>query len=561
MLNTLTSKNKPKVALSTLVDKQLEDHTYHIFIEWFSKNLRLLDGPFFTSVLTGKDTISEVYLKALGKDNQQYKCRECIRFLNTYGSLLTWHNGRMVPLLELVLLLNKEPKDAESKKHIAAFRKVLRAFPVNITGAYTPYEKTWGEPEKGGFEHLHWTFTRLKPAKSEADARKRNGEIEEQFRCLQQVAKEAKDWLHPLNTILDYLIPSDMLQRPEKIRPAAEWLRETLNIHQVTIFKDNYLWYQAATAPPGFATPRSGILGALVADLQTKTVKNAVKAFNERIDPTKYQRIQAGTTVGNVAAAKQYFMANGLQQSLQRKIATHKDVTFLWKAQDAVVSTNTEVSESLFGNLPVKNSRTSKPTDTNYTPLELTWKKFCQLYITNGLARNITLLVNAQERKAYGAFLTAVNNTAPFLFQWDNHVSWYVTAGGSRLHDWMNIPAREGYKLVKVVGLVAQPFTWSGNGAQYKHLADGVCFVLEGFYPKALPSSCLFPEILRADLKPYRATIETYSNNNKVRNTLLGLKRSKVAGGLFLFENSKSKVELLVETAYVKQRVNIVLWD
>ena len=106
----------------------------------------------------------------------------------------------------------------------------------------------------------------------------------------------------------------------------------------------------------------------------------------------------------------------------------------------------------------------------------MTWDKFQRTVLP--AAAGIEFLV-PEERMYYSAILTAVNEDAPPIFQWDNEeqrnpFSWYVYVGMSMPAEWDLTPGP-----VDVTAICLQPSMWF-SPEKARHQGESVILILNG---------------------------------------------------------------------------------
>jgi hypothetical protein len=110
------------------------------------------------------------------------------------------------------------------------------------------------------------------------------------------------------------------------------------------------------------------------------------------------------------------------------------------------------------------------------------------------------------------ALVTAVDPASPPILQWDhpdrrNPVTWYTYPSGSPAAQW----ALKADVWQPVTAITRMPFEWD-PAHRGDHHGPGVFFVLAGARDTAhVAGAGLFPELLRAELREVRASIEAYS--------------------------------------------------
>jgi hypothetical protein len=351
------------------------------------------------------------------------------------------------------------------------------------------------------------------------------------------------------------LLRSDSLYRGEKTLGIAEWFLEILKTarHYTGRSCTNYLWLRAATAPSGFCHVSSSMIGTLLDDIQEGYDFNTVKArFNEKMNPLKYQRPQVAPGRANVARAEEIIAKLGMQNSLKRRFAQIHDVKLEWSP--AVYPTHV-FSGGVFSGVKTKDHWTKEAFDRKIEPdtTTMTWYKFRREVLPH--AKKIELYIPGY-KTTFAALVTAEHLFAPPIIVWDNEdnrnpVNWYMYAGGSHASQW-NLPSNE---YVEVTGITLQPNLWQPG---FDHHGNGVFFLLKGCKDTRNSSSALFPETLKGELREIRATIETYSNQNK----LAGYNEAS-ACGLCMQERSRATwdCKLKVTTDVGVRYYKLDRWD
>lgn len=319
-----------------------------------------------------------------------------------------------------------------------------------------------------------------------------------------------------INTALG-LLRSESLYRSEKVLGPCEWLsviRAQYDAHKGDM-RRNLLWRAVADAPVGFATPRSSMIGTLLEDIASGMAFDDVKhRFASKMDPTKYQRPQAPATAGNIAAAEKTIAAMGLEPALHRRFARLDEIQTIWTPTEKAKAQ----AEGVFGHLVAKG--VVKPASIAADGGLITWEKFCRMVLPTAESIEFKIMSSMN----WCALLTAVNADAPPILQWDreearNPVSWYVYNSGSQSSQW----GVQSNAYAKVTAVALQPSMWNGGNT---HQGKSALFVIDGAADSNNPSLGLFPEILRSELHPIRATIEAYSR----AGTLEGRENASACG-------------------------------
>ena len=199
----------------------------------------------------------------------------------------------------------------------------------------------------------------------------------------------------------------------------------------------------------------------------------------------------------------------GLARALERRYARIDEIDALWRPQ-AIRAPGASASPGIFSHLQTKDQSPLYNRGHLADLQTVTWRKFKQDVLPHAVA--IEMEVPAVGN--FCAIATAVHADAPPVLQWDrpeqrNPFSWYVYHGGSPAHRW---GLTAGWATVSAVCL--NPAHWFGF--ENPHHASSALFVIE--HAKDLNGAhlCLFPEILRADLREVRATIESHSRTGRM---------------------------------------------
>ncbi|RKH63774.1 hypothetical protein [Corallococcus llansteffanensis] len=447
----------------------------------------------FTTDATG---LWEAYLTSIPEETRQLNnCASCRTFVERFGHLVTldetgqprspfWH---------------ERLASAENFAAVQQLRGMVEKAHVN--GVFLSSAPVWGTPEKGSWQHLAVIVPKARVFQPGLlNASQKRAEFQEHHRCLNVALDEFKPGLLEQARVV---LQADALTRSEKFVGVVEWLiarqRERKQPHG-----RNLLWKAVASAPAGFCTPRSSMVGTLLEDLAAglpfETVK---KRFDDKMHPLQYQRPQAAPSAGNIRQAEEAITRLGLAPSLERRFATLAEVQLTWRP----LTDKPDKAKGVFGHLKTKEEArvTELPDKT------LTWVKFRDTVLPS--AEKLELRVPSSS-SAFSALVTAVHPDAPPIIQWDapeqrNPVTWYFYVNPTPASSWGLSP---GY--VEVLGLTMKPNTWFGD--RFAHQGQGAFFVLKGARDSRNDNLMLFPEFLRSDLHGIRATVEAFSRSRKL---------------------------------------------
>ena len=454
------------------------------------------DKPLFT---TNVENLYDIFLANLPEEaRQHYNCHECRRFVNTYGGLVTIDDeGYTHPVMWML---------AGSAFFINAVEQVRSAvMNAKVTGVFLTKEKRLGVPKTGMWHHMAVDIPRgdcrFKHIDRLLSPGQKMAEKKEEYRMLMRACAAYKK--ETVETAVN-LLRSNSLYRSEKILGIAEWFLD-LKQHQGNRRFNNIAWKKVATAPAGFCHISSSMIGTLLDDIEDGLSFDTVaRRFDEKMNPTKYQRPKAAPTAQNVARAEEIVAKLGVANSLKRRFARLSELQKLWVPAVDIPKTTSGV----FSDIKTKE-KLFAPKSITADGGVMTWEKFSRTVLPT--AKKIEFCV-PYHAAFYSALVTAVDYDAPPIIQWDseenrNPFSWYLYANGSNAHWW---GLRNG-DWVTVNAIVLQPNMWQSG---YEHQGKGVFFILDGCKDTKNYSSALFPEVLRGELHEVRATIEAYSHSH-----------------------------------------------
>ena len=173
----------------------------------------------------------------------------------------------------------------------------------------------------------------------------------------------------------------------------------------------------------------------------------------------------------------------------------------------------------MFGHLKPTVGKTQTPASSLKLPTQtLRWTKFVEevLPLTRSLRFNVP-----HDNAEFAALVTAVHPDSPPIIQWDgleghprNPTTWYVYMGGSHASRW-NLSAGSW---VEVDGVCISPAHWQ-DPEKFKHHNSNAMLVLSGCRDSYIANAGggLFPETLRAEMRPIRSVIEAHSNSQPIQ--------------------------------------------
>ncbi len=458
---------------------------YERFRELIADRVANATGPLFT---TADQDLCGPFLAQLPHSISYYNCQSCRRFIDTYGGLVTIDpNGVSHPLLWREF---GDPQFFGSASY-ALYRRIQRA-PVN--GVFVSDKRVWGTPETPPWTHLYgrppealiWT-RQAKTASQEM------AELQEDHRILVDARTT-----YPLPVIREAIRVMQSLPWNARFGEQLEWLARAKQANYAQ------MWAMVATAPAGWCHVKTSMVGTLLEDIANGLPYDDVRArFQDKMHPLQYRRPQALPSEGNIEQAEKLVAKLGLERSLLRRFATMADVMTIWQP----VRKGLQAAErAVFGHLKLKD-RAKVPAYTIQMPT-MTWVKFATQVLT-GATRMETYLPD--QSLPLGALVTAVDPSAPTLFQWSPPVTWYLYHQGSHPMAWGLKPRA----WAQVTGLVRHPATWVYTGPRPSSRdTDLVIWMLEGCRDQNYTrGGSFFPSMLKSEYHAIRSTLEAYAKD------------------------------------------------
>lgn len=483
----------------------------------------------------------DVFLNGLPSDaRQHYNCRTCRNFVNDYGRIVQINDkGDIEPVMWKY----------SPSFFAAAVENVRRSIKKSrVTGVFITSEKTLGSPVSGGWEHMAVDVPENMIFKDRfCSSHQRAADKLEEFKMVQNAISNYR--IETIEIAVN-MLRSDSLYRSEKFLSNAEWFLDVMESCKTNPKRHNVLWKKIATAPDGFCHISGSMLGTLFDDITDGlSLENIIGRFNDKMNPTQYQRPQATPSVGNVERAEQIVAELGIATSLNRRFARLDEIETIWTPNNTESAITTS---GVFADIRTKESTATKKINLYVTQTTMTWEKFRRTVLP--LAKKIELDIPTG-LNTYSALVTAEDNDAPPIIKWDtedhrNPFSWYMYSNGSFPTDW-NLPKSGS---VEVTGIALMPNMWQPG---YEYIGEGVFLILEGCKDTKNHSSVLFPELLRGELREVRSTIEAYSKEHK----LSGYDEASACGLCLRYNSTQWKCNLRVTTDTGVSMYKLDRWD
>lgn len=472
-----------------------EDADYDAYLSRVQARFSAATGPLFQTDAEGLYT---AYLQAMPADTRQYyTCHACRQFIERFGGLVTIDQAGATTSV----IWSEDDAPEHYKPSVAAMLHIVRR--AKVDAPFLSTEKAWGTPVTGKWHHFA-----VKPARVFKPALLTAGQtMAEKREDFKNVMHALNEFTQPMIEQALTLLETDSLYRSEKVIGPAKWLHG-LHVARAAakgVGKANVVWLAIATAPAGFAHPRSSMVGTLLDDIAAgMDFGDVSKRFAAKMHPLQYQRPQAAPSAGNIAQAEKTIEALGLAKSLERRIARLEEVPKLWEPKTAIVKSE---AGGVFSHLQAKGAAPLRPM-TGIPPVLMTLEKFVRTVVPTADAMELQI---GSGHQSFIVVTTAVHGDAPPILQWDreesrNPFSWYIWHGGST-------PSQFGLSSswVKIAAITRLPSRW--NDSKAEHQGDGLLLLLEGARETRKAGNGLFPEQLASSLHGIRSTIEAYSKN------------------------------------------------
>lgn len=483
------------------------------------------DGRLYTTTFVEAD---KVYLGGFSDPmrRQHHNCNACLSFLRRYGGLAVIHaqHGK------------KSIWEFLDQKHLGEFEmpcgRLLHAANGSlINGIFESSDPILGTPESGGWHHM-WLANPRVHKRGALTARqlvaRHRQDHETLSRALREIPKERFRQVA-------LLMSDSRVLRGDKFRALAEKYSALAESKPTAM----QLWHELATNPPGFASIKSSVLGALYDDLSKGyVIYECIIRFNAATDARAYQQPTAAPKAGNIARAEQLFEQLDLARSLHRRVMSFDEVRSrcAWTPGNAK---NAAKPTGLFGHLKPGATPIAMPNGT----INISLRGFMEKVSPH--ASNIWWAqLNAKPN--FGFLTTAVYEDAHPLFAWGHNASWVRYYASEAAQFGVSAGAR-------VLGILDLPSTW--HQPTHPH---GLLFVVEGAADTevATVGAGIAAEGLNNDLREVRRTLVAHSATGALDSCV-----GQAAAGIIARGDDFKPFAVAAEMAGTSALYNIVSWD
>lgn len=389
---------------------------------WVSTNT-----PLFKTNLP-KDTLWETYLDAWNfEERQEHNCNTCRQFIKACGDLVTISSDLTISTVWDAAA--ETLQDSPQRTVATIMRDAIRA--ASISRPFYTNERKYGNhhnlarKEDGTVITWNHFWMELKSDRRNHPIYLTNsvgiaiGSAQAKYqvfqRSLTEITPEAAE------TVLELILQKSLYRGEEFRRHVEEFIHLQRGYKQLPddVAKNRWLWRQVGNGK--YTTIRNTVIGTLLTDIsQGVELDKAVFSFENKMDPTRFNRPRAVYTESSLNAAKKTLEDLGLLESLRRRYATSQDLTvnnvlYVNRAKSAG-----DIFSELAAEAPVSVRTFSKVQEVplhEFLSNVLPSSNKVELYLEDRLCNNLMTLV------------APANMDAPTFIRWDNGLTWsYVGA-------------------------------------------------------------------------------------------------------------------------------------
>lgn len=441
------------------------------------------------------------YLRYLPSETSVHDCRTCRRFIENFGGLVTIADSGQVKSA----LWNPSTVPEFYQHSVQLMHDVvLNTNRTSVTGVFVHAHDTLGIEFDGTWTHLH---ARLPRKMIHTHPLKEPHQV---------VADKAKDFETLDRAMVEFgtvaleqackVLEADAVTNAEKFVAPTRFLldlRRRLNAQKHPRLQENILWKAVAGAPIGWCSPRSGMIGSLLEDIEAgKSFQTVQRNFNKKVGPLDYQRPKAAPKAGTIQTAERIFEKLDLARSIERRFARLDEVGITWLPVERKRKSRRDIS-GVFDHLMPKGDSPPKPGVR--VPHPMTWVKFAATVLPAALK----IEQNVPLHGRFIALTAPVHADAKPLFKWDdgtNPIAWYVIPTGALASRW-NLQS----DWTQVTGVARLP-----SSRLTPDISDGVVLVLDKAVDTENAGLALYPVCLRAELHEVRSVIEAHSKTGRL---------------------------------------------
>jgi len=367
---------------------------------------------------TDATNIYETYLAYLpAYARQHYTCNACEHFFNRFGSLVTIDDEGIVNSV----LWDEYAVPAFFVNSVKAMRREVLT--SKVTGVFLSDVKTLGIPKTGEWTHPHVCLPRESVHRSRIqNAGQAMADKQQEFGMVNRALRDFS--MDTVDKALALVNSESLYRGDDKVKPTLEWFKgliEKVEAVNNSVLRANVIWSAIASAPNGFAHIRGNTSGALLKDIaEGMPTSLIISRFGDRM--STHMRSQSAPSENAIYQAEKLVADLGIENSLMRRYAKREEVSTFWNPKAVAKVEPKQPNGRVFGHLLAQ----SKTAETMNLPTSvMTWDKFSRTVLPT--ADGIEVLVDNPNK--FMALVTAVDETAENILQWDNPTSWYYHGG------------------------------------------------------------------------------------------------------------------------------------
>lgn len=465
----------------------------------------------FKVKVTKRNVLFELYLNSFeeGHNRQWQNCSCCRSFFRRYGGLVTINPETGTTKS---VLWNEEIVPEQYKAGVKLLRNIVES--AAISEVFYTTDKRLGVVEAGGFNHFTMltngmmTNIGIAPTAGAASAIS-----QERFKIFKRHLSLFK--YTAVKATCDLFKTHADLKMYESARNNVIWLEDFMlnKVSHAKKIADNFAWYAVATQSIGRTSFANTVIGKFIDNIHCgNPLKYTISEFKAMTRPDVYMRPQAPPSAGNVEVAEKLFKELGITSASKRRYLRFDEIiNFVWKPKEIVQTKETD--ERMFGNVKTKVDKEKQSTVLGIIDGgKMTWSRFMSTVLPTVDKLHSILQYNTKYSISF--YVTASDKDSNPIFKYDslekrNQISKYAHRDGCSANT-INL---ENNVEIEILGITHLP-----EGMLSDTPENSYVLILKGAKETKKVGLGIFPETLRSELYPVRATIEAFSNAGEIEN-------------------------------------------
>lgn len=382
-------------------------------------------GELFTVDITG-DALYEAYQAAfpagtnpMFRKAREHECSTCRNFIKNIGAVVSINDDLTINTVWDVEVVNQPYATVT-----AAMAELVREAAIN--GLFRATEQKYGgKPNKDNESEIVWNhfhaildkkhFVAVNAAKSAAAV---VGEFNTDLGVFKRGMTELS--LDSIRTVCDLVESKNLYRGDEKAPLLVGFYRLFLDYQNLTTEQERNTFLFKNLKKHG-ALARNDVIGTLIIALTEGTpLEQAVKAYEDKVSGTNYKRPSALITPRMVEDAMKTIKAEGIEDSLHRRLATIEDVAIT----DVLYVDNGVRSKMKGGIADLLMDAAVAPVSSRISTnaKDISVEDFMATVLPK--AKKIELLVANSHMNNFMVLTAPVYPNSPNLFKWGNDFGW-----------------------------------------------------------------------------------------------------------------------------------------